>query len=163
METRNVKISLETATRWYNGTDKELKELALQTFPELAKKKLPKSWEELEELNGFYVDARLKIIKVGKFNTSYEDNQNIFATQNQAKSHVIAAAKLSQVMAVYNDGWVADWSKDSEIKYCLRMLRNKVILQTLTTEKRFLSFKTEELAREFLENFREDIETYFNF
>jgi hypothetical protein len=25
METREIKISLETATRWHNGTDQELK------------------------------------------------------------------------------------------------------------------------------------------
>ena len=35
METREIKITRETAERWYNGCDKELKELALQTYPEL--------------------------------------------------------------------------------------------------------------------------------
>ncbi len=35
METREIKITRETAERWYNGNDKELKELALQTYPEL--------------------------------------------------------------------------------------------------------------------------------
>jgi hypothetical protein len=35
METREIKISRETAERWYNGCDNELKELALQTYPEL--------------------------------------------------------------------------------------------------------------------------------
>jgi hypothetical protein len=38
METREIKISRETAERWYNGCDKELKELALQTYPELKPK-----------------------------------------------------------------------------------------------------------------------------
>jgi hypothetical protein len=38
METREIKISRETAERWYNGNDKELKELALQTYPELKPK-----------------------------------------------------------------------------------------------------------------------------
>jgi hypothetical protein len=53
METRNVKISLEMATRWYNGTDKELKELAIQTYPEIAKKELPKTWEDLGQGTGW--------------------------------------------------------------------------------------------------------------
>jgi hypothetical protein len=38
METREIKITRETAERWYNGNDKELKELALQTYPELKPK-----------------------------------------------------------------------------------------------------------------------------
>jgi len=38
METREIKITRETAERWYNGCDKELKELALQTYPELKAK-----------------------------------------------------------------------------------------------------------------------------
>ena len=50
---REIKISLDTATRWYNGTDEELKGLAIQTYPELAKKELPKSWEELGEIKGY--------------------------------------------------------------------------------------------------------------
>lgn len=35
METRPIQISQETATRWYNGEDNELKQLAIQTYPEL--------------------------------------------------------------------------------------------------------------------------------
>lgn len=35
METRPIQISKETATRWYNGEDNELKQLAIQTYPEL--------------------------------------------------------------------------------------------------------------------------------
>jgi hypothetical protein len=38
METREIKITRETAERWYNGNDVELKELALQTYPELKTK-----------------------------------------------------------------------------------------------------------------------------
>ena len=106
METRNVKISLETATRWHNGTDKELKELALQTYPELAKKELPKSWDDLKRIKGFVIENNCYI---GSSNTmSSITNRNVFATENQAKS-ALAMAKLSQLMAVYNDGWVADW------------------------------------------------------
>lgn len=160
METRNVKISLETATRWHNGTDNELKELAVQTYPELAKKELLKSFEELDKISGYYISTYSELYNSTGMNV--ERNHNTFATENQAKSS-IAMAKLSQVMAVYNDGWVADWSKDSENKYCLYMVRNKIILQRLTIEKRFLAFKSNEIAEEFLANFREDIETYFNY
>ena len=44
METREIKITRETAERWYNGCDKELKELALQTYPELKPKYESGKW-----------------------------------------------------------------------------------------------------------------------
>ncbi len=44
METREIKISRETAERWYNGDDKELKELAFQTYPELKPKYEAGKW-----------------------------------------------------------------------------------------------------------------------
>jgi hypothetical protein len=68
METREIKITRETAERWYNGCDKELKELALQTYPELKEPEykigevyaFASSEKEFE--NGyFYVDTLKKI------------------------------------------------------------------------------------------------------
>ena len=161
METRNVKISLETATRWHNGTDNELKELALQTYPELAKKELPKSWEDLERIKGWYVSSYSKLFNpLDEIALSY--NYKVFKTENQAKS-ALAMAKLSQLMAVYNDGWVANWEDEDEYKYCIVFMSNSIVINWIRSTKHFLAFKTEELAKEFLANFREDIETYFNF
>jgi len=158
---REIKISLETATRWFNGADNELKDLALQTYPELGKKQLPKSWEELDIIKGFFIDdyADICIIKT----TSIRHNENVFATKNQAKSHGKAAAKLSQVMAVYNDGWVVDWNDAMQDKWCILFVQKNLKIHSGFVTKHFLTFKTEQLAEEFLSNFREDIETYFNF
>ena len=161
METRNVKISLETATRWYNGTDKELKELALQTYPELAKKELPKSWEDLKVIKGCYVSSFSKILDPID-NSVLSLNYKVFKTENQAKS-ALAMAKLSQLMAVYNDGWVANWDDEDERKFCIVFVSGSIVIEWICLTKHFLAFKTEELAKEFLTNFKEDIETYFNF
>lgn len=154
METRNVKISLETAQRWYNSTDNELKELAVQTYPELAKKELPKSWEELEKIDGYYLDtfSHTHDIKTITENKS----KNTFATKEQAEAS-IAMAQLSQLMKVYNDGWEPDWSI-YEPKFCIYFMKNDIILETLRNSKIFLSFKYKETAEIFLENFRELIE-----
>jgi uncharacterized pyridoxamine 5'-phosphate oxidase family protein len=158
MKTRNVKISIETAERWCNGTNNELKELAVQTYPELAKKQLPKSWEELKEFNGFYVDARLNIIKVDKYHTSYKDNKNIFATKEQAKAS-IAMAQLSQLMKVYNDGWNPDWSEENSDNCVIFFDEEKLDFVTNTTQRGFLSLKDYQTAELFIQNFRELIET----
>ena len=161
MKTRNVKISLETATRWFKGTDNELKELAVQTYPEIAKKQLPKSWEELEKVRGYFIEGGESKISYADLYSTLE-NQNIFATGNQAKS-ALAMAKLSQVMAVYNDGWVANWSDGMQDKWCIVSYLGKQTIEKQTSYKEFLTLKTEELAQEFLTNFKEDIETYFNY
>ena len=161
METRNIKINLETATRWFKGTDNELKELALQTYPELAKKELPKSWDELGVISGYCIELNSEIGEYEAEPPHINEDQNIFATENQAKS-ALAMAKLSQLMAVYNDGWVADWSDGNQDKFCI-IYDKSVKLAIYSDIKRFLAFKTEELAKEFLTYFNEDIETYFNF
>jgi hypothetical protein len=158
MEPREIKLEYETATRWYNGTDNELKNLALQAFPEIAIKKLPQNWKELDKLSGWFVNGSSKIsIYKGEIR---EYNKNIFKTQKQAES-VIAMAMLSQVMAVYNDGWVADWSDNEQVKYCIS---NDITIITLCwLNKNFLAFRTKKIAEEFLNNFRKEIEIYFNY
>jgi len=162
METRNVKISLETATRWYNGTDNELKQLAIQTYPELEKTKLPKNWYDLRKITGYYTNDSSIIEKVENVYTT-DENKNVFATENQAISHGRAAAQLSQLMAVYNDGWTADWSDDSQVKSCIKCFDGELSVDNEYSYKYFLTFKTPELTEEFLENFKELINTYYNF
>jgi hypothetical protein len=126
---REIKISLETAQRWYNGQDTELKELAVQTYPELAKKELPKTYEEL-----------------GHIITSFATNEQVLA--------VDAMRKLSQLMAVYNDGWIPDY-KDNTDKYGLYFESERIIIGYLVNCRCFLIFKTKEIAKEFLENFKD--------
>jgi hypothetical protein len=155
METRNVKISIQTANRWYNGTDKELKELAVQTYPELAKKELPKSWEELERIKGFVVENNCYI---GSSNTiSSITNRNVFATKEQAEA-CIALAQLSQLREVYRNGWVPDWKSFEQDKFIIDFMSNEINKSCYNTAETFLSFQDEETRDVFLENFKELIE-----
>jgi hypothetical protein len=125
---RNIKISLETAQRWHNGQDQELKDLAVQTYPELAKKELPKSWEELGQ------------------------EHNLYHTIEQLDAS-FAMRQLSQLLTVYNDGWVPDWS-DYDTKYVILFFEDNIATDWSYAYKRFLAFKTRELRDEFLTNFR---------
>ena len=156
METRNVKISLETATRWYNGTDNELKELAVQTYPELAKKELPKTWEDLGDIKGYYVDTASVVDIVDGL--TYEDNKNIFATKEQAEAS-IALAQLSQLREVYRNGWVPDWTDIDENKFIIDFTKNKIDRSMYYTSTAFLSFQDKETRDLFLENLKDLIET----
>jgi hypothetical protein len=156
METRNLKISKETANRWYNGNDTELKQLALQTFPELEEKELPKSWEELEEIDGYYTNSNAVHGKGFTF-PAHDCNKNIFATKEQAEAS-IAIAQLSQLMKVYNDGWVANWTNDED-KFCIGFCIDDINKVTNIGTNKFLAFKDEKTRDLFLENFRDLILT----
>jgi hypothetical protein len=114
----------------------------------------------LDKISGYYISTYSELYNSTGMNV--ERNHNTFATENQAKS-ALAMAKLSQVMAVYNDGWVADWKNAEKAKWCIYQNAYELEIRFLYRVKTFLAFKTEELAKEFLENFRDDIETYFNF
>jgi translation initiation factor 2 beta subunit (eIF-2beta)/eIF-5 len=157
METRNLKISKEIANRWYNGNDEELKQLALQTFPELAEKELPKSWEELGEIDGYYVTSGCKVLSTCNFHRD-EDDKNVFATKEQAEAS-IALAQLSQLMKVYNGDWVADWTDNAEGKHCVWFFKNEIATDCSYSLSSFLAFKDAKTRDLFLENFRDLILT----
>jgi hypothetical protein len=159
METRNIKISLETAKRWFNGTDKELQELAGQTYPELAKKELPKTWKELGNVKGYYINTFGEVKKFTDMQSDMDDcDKNVFATKEQAEAS-IALAQLSQLREVYRDGWVADYKEPLQMKYTITFYEDKLSKSSQhNTMHNFLSFQDQETRDLFLENFRDLIE-----
>ncbi len=151
---RNLELSQETAKRWYEGTDEELKALALQTYPELGKKKLPITWNGLEQVYGYYVNSDSMIGKDSVY--VHTRNRNFFATKEQAEAS-IALAQLSQLREVYRNGWKPNWNKRVD-KYCI-ILENTKITKSISWENdKFLSFQDAETRDLFLENFRDLIE-----
>lgn len=151
METRKIKLTLETATRWYNGADAELKALAVQTFPELAKKQLPKTWEELGRMSGGFISSGGTFFSATGVRTT-SVNKNVFATKEQAEAS-IALAQLSQLRAVYRGRWSPDWM-DTKIKYCIMFDNGEIERRVAMNISHFLSFQDEETRDLFLENFR---------
>ncbi len=160
---KTIKLSKEQAQEWLKSDVKELQDLAKETYPELLKNELPKSWDELEKINGYFVYHDSYIKSVGALTTK-TDNQNVFKTKQQAES-ALAMAKLSQLMAVYNGDWVADWSDDNQFntKYCIVCYGDYIQIQSALRRKHFLALKDRKTAQMFLDNFREEIEIYFNF
>ena len=117
----------------------------------LAVKKLPKSWEGLKWIKGFKVGEHNMIVE--KKDATYNFNASLFATKEQAEAS-IALAQLSQLMAVYNDGWVADFCDCSEVKHIILFNEDLPILSQTYSLRNFLAFKDKETAKEFLKNFR---------
>lgn len=108
------------------------------------KKTLTKTWEELGIISGYYVNSNSKI-ELYCFKTQ-QINRNVFATKELAEAS-IALAQLSQLREEYRQGWKPDWKNYDQKKYIIR------------SEDSFLSFKSAEIRDEFLNNFRDLIET----
>lgn len=117
-------------------------------------KELPKSWEEIENILGYYINNQSNINKFSISNC--ESAKNTFVTLEQANAS-LALAQLSQLMNVYNDGWKPDWTKEYN-KYCIEICEDKIKTVVYCSSNTFLAFKSNEIRTKFLEKFKDLIE-----
>jgi hypothetical protein len=134
--------------------DKENSTFEQIVFKEI-KKQLPKTWEDLKEISGYYSNMHSSIIDV-EYHEAINGNQNIFATEEQAKAS-IALAQLSQLRDVYRNGWVPDWS-DNKNKFCIIVVENEFLTDCFKRTNKFFSFQDYQTRDLFLENFKDLIE-----
>lgn len=156
---KQITLSLEKARELY-GKDKNLDVILLQNFTEkeLTEKGLPKTWDELEYIGGYYINSNSLIKYDANHQTCYE-HSNLFKTEKQAKS-ALAMAQLSQLMYVYNDGWTPNWGS-SETKCAICRVGKNLETHEVNYHYRFLSFKTHKIAIEFIKNFERLIKDYY--
>ena len=146
METRLIRISLDTAKRWYEQGG-ELKDMALGAFTlEELGEKLPITFDEYLERCakwGIKVDAE-----------DYTDRN----------PQIEALKKLILLRDFYNNGWKPNWDKIIEDKFHIKKdydgeTKNLSFNVGITYKPlTFLTFNNSESAYEFLDNFRELIE-----
>lgn len=151
METRTIEISLDTAKRWYEQGG-ELKEMALGAFDakELIDYRLPKTWEEYRKMKG---DEGEKANAALSF--AYTSITGAFADYHDTQKH-IALIKLHLLRDEYRQGWKPDWSDNCYkygVKWNIFPRKKELIVTWRNYDPLFLSFPTEEIAREFLTNF----------
>jgi len=118
---------------------------------------LPKTWEELNKIVGTFVMSNSITKNVQSPIYCHDDHKNVFATKEQAEAS-IALAQLSQLMQVYNNGWVPDWQV-GDFKYTIEKWQTQLILEKRTSYSSFFAFENEETAKLFLENFKDLITT----
>ena len=130
--------------------DKEKSTFETIIFKEV-KNELPKTWEELEELKGYYVTTHCNITPIA--GNICKELLNTFATKEQAEAS-LALAQLSQLREVYRNGWKPDW-KDGDYKYCIYFCNDLINTCTNYETSLFLSFQDAETRDLFLENFKD--------
>ena len=153
METRNVKVSLETAKRWYQQGG-EFNEMALSAYSEAELNPVKNEWESKflgNCIEGYYISS-LSTVNHIKSICSDEDKA-IFKTEKQAKA-ALAYAQLTQLMALeeYNGNWIADWTNGNESKYCIVPVGNKLKLEIFFEFKQNICFRNKAIAELFLSN-----------
>lgn len=121
-----------------------------------AERKLPKKWEDLENVNGYYADSWGDVRCYYGVNTPDHTNKNIFPTKEEAEA-CLALAQLCQLRDRYNDGWKPDY-KDNSVKYTLYFWEDNITQTHSTGARNLLAFKNATIRDKFLENFRDLIE-----
>lgn len=121
------------------------------------KNKLPKSWEEIENIEeGYFINPDSLVCKVINIQTN-KNNQNIYPTEELAKAS-IAIAKLSVLRDIYRGYWIPNWEDDESEKYIISKCENSIGIDDYKNTHYFLAFQSAEIRNEFLNNFEELIE-----
>lgn len=155
MENKELKIEVPQGYE----IDKENSTFEKIVFKKV-EKELPKCWEELGEIKGWYVDSFSDIMPCDKGDTDKDNDKNIFPTIEEAEA-CLALAQLCQLRDRYNDGWKPDWENRAQNKFIIyihpnnKILFDKISANTHAISRHLLTFKTEELRNKFLENFED--------
>ena len=123
--------------------------------------KLPKTWEEFCKNNPIS-DKEACIKYNGDINTiqhyrprDYMLDKNTLPSEQAAKQH-LALMQLHQLRDCYRQGWTPTLDKVSF--GIIRRVNGCLEVKSFIYYLRFLSFQSEEIAKEFLNNFRDLIE-----
>ena len=168
METRQIEISLDTARRLYEQGG-EYRNIALTAFKEheLIGDRLPKTWDEYcaqneVKIGECYLDDCCGLIEAyeGGGTRDKVNDRNILPHKPAALAH-LALMQLHQLRDCYRDGWLPNGLSSVhgiEMYYEPGDGVVKVRVRKCYCISKFLSFQTEERAKEFLNNFRDLIE-----
>ena len=130
------------------------------TFSEIVFKKLepnlPMSWEELEEVKGYFVHLNSEISGHLMIDKSVAYSRNVFPTKEEAKA-MRAMAQLCQLRDAWNGEWRADWEDDTP-KYCITSYKNILEKEHYYNTSSSMAFQTIELRDKFMETFKDLLE-----
>jgi len=161
---KQVFLSLETARQMWNGLihdyphiNKLVELFLLDNFTkeELEAKELPKTWEELKKVSGYYINQYSEIGSGKDYSTSVT-SKNTFPTKELAEAS-LALSQLLQLRDVYNGDWKVDLNNRPNETLFLILNKHNNIFKSDTQGglNRILSFKKESIRDQFVENFKD--------
>ncbi len=155
---KQVFLSLETAKQMWKDSklNSSLIDFLLDNFTkeELEAKELPKTWEQLNEVNGFFINTQSNIGAANRVPTSYQ-SKNTFPTKELAEAS-LALSQLLQLRDVYNGDWKIDLNdRPVEVLYTIRNRYNDIHLSFYSGNNYILAFQKESIRDQFAENFKD--------
>ena len=128
---------------------------------EIVKVELPKTWEEFCD-NFPFKEGECVISYYGTIDeisaeARYKHSVNTLPNKETAEAF-LALMQLVQLRDCYRQGWTPDWSDDEQPKYSVITSSGEVSVDTRIVTNGVLSFQSEEIRNEFLNNFRDLIE-----
>lgn len=152
MEAKEMKIQVPEGYE----IDREKSTFESIVFRKVEAEELPKRWEDLKIIDGFFVTNLGYIEKVSDNCIVSDHNRNTFPTKEEAEA-CLALAQLCQLRDRYNDGWKPDWT-DFTMKPSIYFHKDIATTGENRSERTILYFRSEKIRDKFLENFKGLIE-----
>ena len=127
------------------------------------KPQLPKTWDEFCKQNTVqigecYFNENCNLIEVNVCGDRHNIiDANILPSKQAAEAH-LALMQLHQLRDCYNDNWHCDWTNEYETNAVITRSHGELIVRADWAITTFLTFKSIEIANEFLFNFRDLID-----
>lgn len=153
---KNIEISLELAKSLLGKSD-EMDALIKANFSASELNVLPKRWEDIGVLNGFYINGISDICAALDFEAN-ERNKSILPTKQLAEA-MLAMCQLLYLRDIYRQGWIPDYNDSSQNKFGIYFFKNCLTTNVSQLITHTISFQSTEIAEQFLENFRDLLET----
>lgn len=123
------------------------------------KPQFPKTWEEFCEQNAIkrsecYLDTSSCIVDMWDGKRDISSDRNVLPNKQATEAH-LALMQLHQLRDCYRQGWKPDYKDIYCSKYSIVLNKDIPYVDSFTCTNVFLSFQSREIAKEFLNNFRE--------
>ena len=124
------------------------------------KPQLPKTWKEfcnqnVLKLDEYFIDYNCYLTGVNVDERNEISDRNILPNKQAAEQH-LALMQLHQLRDCYRQGWIPSSIHTSFV--IDKKIDNSFRIEAYGCTYRFLSFQSQEIAEEFLNNFRDLIE-----
>lgn len=129
------------------------------------KNELPATWEEFcknypRQVKEGYIETNSYVSTITKTGNdrSINTDKNLLPSKEVAEAH-LALMQLHRLRDVYRQGWIPDWKTYLQSKYIVVHEFNDFDILEVHTTNTFLAFQSKEIAKQFLENFKDLINT----
>ena len=162
---RNLKLTLEVASKMYKNATNEIRIILENTFPELKGNKYPMSHTELQNIlirekkDVSFIHGDSTIREEYTLPNNSLENKNISIRNRRSRQH-LSFIQLVALRDKWNeiDKFEPDWEDSQVCKYCIQNIQNKVVTYDYYVMSRILAFKTKETRDLFLKTFENLIE-----